>query len=188
MRTELLQNSADFEASGSRHPLPWITTTAQQQGSSGVSDAPALQCSGGSSADIYSCTPRESNSPIWKHRSSEGARSGCGNSKQQETDIWGFIKVKPLQGCDTDSPHLPLQQKPKEHASMECLRCAWGQRVGVLFPCTRVYRFVCGDRTPRAAQLHLIFPSPCKAPRLGMAQRSSFHHACSALGNGLRNP
>lgn len=46
----------------------------------------------GISAHAYSCTPRESNSPIWKHQSSEGVRNGCGNSKQQEMDVWGFIK------------------------------------------------------------------------------------------------
>lgn len=26
-------------------------------------------------------------------RGSEGARNGCGNSKQQEMDVWGFVKA-----------------------------------------------------------------------------------------------
>lgn len=62
-----------------------------------------------------------------------------------------------------------------------------GGRISVHLPCTCVHVRACMQNTPgRAADL--IFLSPSKAPTLEMAWGTSFHQACSALGNELRNP
>lgn len=182
-----------FWALGESQPLSWIKTAAQKQGSSGVSGAPALQCLGGISADIYSCIPRGSNSPIWKHQSSEGARSGFGNSKQQEMGVWGFVKAivriwhrqssSPI-ASETGRGHSVAPESARKRGVPAV---HLGGRISVHLPCTCVHVRACMQNTPgRAADL--IFLSPSKAPTLEMAWGTSFHQACSALGNELRNP
>lgn len=102
----------------------------------------------------------------------------------------GFHKSRCKAVTQTDLTS-PLHQKQgegaawllREHTSMESPHCAWGAESWCVPPlhvcvhvrvCTRlcVYTSVCVRRTAQAEQLHLIFLSPSKAPRLEMAQTS----------------
>lgn len=146
---ELLQNIAGGEPLGSHSRS--ICAEARQLW------CPALQCLGGTSADIYTCTPREPNSPIWKHQSSgrrwkwlwqfQAAGDGCmGCHKSQCEDMTQTVLISPCMGNGERSSMAP----GRAHKRGEPALCLWGT-VRVCLPA-----HACMQDTPsRAAASHL---------------------------------
>lgn len=117
---ELLQGSADSGALREPQPLPDCRGSRSQ---AELVAALLLQCPGGISALIYSCTPREPHIPSGNIRALRGLGMVVAiPSSRRWMDV---APKKSLQGCDTGSPHLPLLLEQERNNVAPALQKAW---------------------------------------------------------------